>query len=303
MSIEGILARMINQYYFPVAILFCSLNPKWIMTSAFHSSSLLQQIRDNLPLKFSLNNPFCLYGSADGCIRMDLTSSTRSGYSIFPVTNRERVLDVMVYRFGVESQPTIEEHTKKNPQITSREDVLRSLTRSFDDDGKQKVFYADGEGEAVQFFALADDISTFVSKEQQHDDDDKEKVNKLLIRTHGVIGSIQATKNFSRNNDDETTIFVELLNLSVHEKFRRMGIGKALTEAVQQYAYHHLELEQQQQQQQQQQQIKEVVVYLVVETDNKGAIRLYEDSGFVPDRYEKDQMNWSTDGAALVNAN
>ena len=80
-----------------------------------------------------------------------------------------------------------------------------------------------------------------------------------------------------------------------------MGIGKALTEAVQQYACHQLELEQQQQQQQQQ--IKEVIIYLLVEPDNKGAIRLYEDSGFVPDRYEKDQMNWSTDGAALVNAN
>jgi ribosomal protein S18 acetylase RimI-like enzyme len=298
-SIEGILARMIKQYYFPVVILFCSLNPKWIMTSAFHSSSLPQQIRDNLPLKFSHNNPFCLYGSVDGYIRKDLTSSTRSGYSIFPVTNRERILDVMVYRFGVESQPTIEEHTKKNPQLTSREDVLRSLTRSFDDDGKQKVFYADGEGEAVQFFALADDISTFVFKEQQHDDG-KEKVNELFIRTHGVIGSVQATKNFSRNNDNETIIFIELVNLSAHEKFRRMGIGKALTEAVQQYAYHQLELEQQQQQQQQ---IKEVIVYLLVEPDNKGAIRLYEDSGFVSDRHEKNQMNWSTDGAALVDAN
>jgi ribosomal protein S18 acetylase RimI-like enzyme len=295
-SIEGILVRMIKQYYFPVVKLFCSLNPKWIMTSAFHSSSL----RDNLPLKFSDNNPFCLYGSVDGYIRKDLTSSTRSRYSIFPVTNRERIVDVMVYRFGVESQPTIEEHTKKNPQLTSREDVLRSLTRSFDDDGKQKVFYADGEGEAVQFFALADDISTFLSKEQQHDDD-KEKVNELLIRTHGVIGSVQATKNFSRNNDNENIIFIELVNLSVHEKFRRMGIGKALTEAVQQYACHQLILEQQQQQQQQQ--IKEVIVYLLVEPDNKGAIRLYEDSGFVPDSHEKDQMNWSTDGVALVDAN
>jgi ribosomal protein S18 acetylase RimI-like enzyme len=289
---RAILARMIKQYYFPVIILFCSLYSKWIITSAFHCTSSFLKI-NNLPLKFSHNNPFCLYGSVDGYIRNDLTSSSSSGYSILPVTNRERVLDVMVYRFGVESQPTIEEHTKKNPQLTSREDVLRSLTRSFDDDGKQKVFYADDEGEAVQFFALADDISTFVSNKEQHDDDNKEKVNELLIRTHGVIGSVQATKNFSRNNDNKTIIFIELVNLSVHAKFRRMGIGKALTEAVQQYACRQLILEQQQQQ------IKEVIVYLLVEPDNKGAIRLYADSGFFPDRHENNQMNWSTDGAAL----
>jgi len=185
----------------------------------------------------------------------------------------------------------------KNPQFTSPEDALRSLTRSFDDEGKQKVFYADSEGEVIQFFALADDISAFISTDHQHD---KEKAKELLLRTHGVIGSIQATKEYFREVENVGKVVIELKNLEVHEISRRLGIGKALVEAVQHYACRQVILEQQQQQQNQ---LKEGIVYLLVQPDNEGAIRLYKEMGFVYEIHNQNQMKWSTDGSSKATNN
>mmetsp|Transcript_29616 Transcript_29616/g.33219 ORF Transcript_29616/g.33219 Transcript_29616/m.33219 type:complete len:290 (-) Transcript_29616:125-994(-) len=277
-------------YYCALTLLLLPLNSKWTMVSSFHRSSLLQI--HNIPLHFSHSNLFCLHGSVDIGNRNDHPPAAGRTYSISLVTNRERALDVMVFRFGVDSQSSIEEHMEENPEFTSPEDALRSLTRSFDDEGKQKVFYADGEGEAIQFFALADDISAFVSTDHRHD---KEKANELFLRTHGVIGSIQATKEYFRENENVGKIVIELKNLGVHEISRRLGIGKALTEAVQQYACRQVTLAQQQQQNQ----MKEGIVYLLVQPDNEGAIQLYKETGFVFDRHNQNQMKWSTDGSTL----
>ena len=174
-------------------------------------------------------------------------------FSILPVKTRERALDIMVFRFG---KATVEEHMNAKPHLTSYEDALRSLTLSFDNDGKQDVFYGNGDkGKSVQFCAVLDENSDFVSN-GSHDHHrlhyhNKEKAHqKFLLRTNRVIGSVEAVRFSVKDNEPVKGILIELKNLSVHEIARRRGVGKALTKAVQQYARRQICLRQKQRQQQ-----------------------------------------------------
>jgi ribosomal protein S18 acetylase RimI-like enzyme len=138
-------------------------------------------------------------------------------------------------------------------------------------------------------------------------------------RSHGVIGSIDAvvvdvgggaaaavtqenaaafvSSSHSSSNPDPTTnsttvvTTVELRNLRVHQCARRCGIGKALIQAVQRHT---------------QEEVKSImrvdggeatkvakgVVYLEVDSNNEGAIQLYQQMGFVWDAQIADRMNW-----------
>ena len=201
-------------------------------------------------------------GSVDGC-------------SILLADSREKVLAIKLYRFG---GPTIEEYLKSKPDLKSPQDALRSLTPSCDDRGVQRVFYSGGiSGESVQFFAQANDIADFISSALG--DDENAKLS--LMRTGGVLGSVEAVREYVNDGDATKQVSIELKNLSVHPNARRRGIGKALTEAVQEYARCHVSVLKQEENQS-----YTGIVHLTVESENEGAVRLYKETGFVPSSNE-----------------
>jgi len=254
----------------------------------------------NIILAFSLFNIPSPRSSSRDIIRLrnkignnsedhnEIGRGSKCGYSILLADNREKVLNIKLYRFG---GPSLEEYMKSNPDL-SRQDALRSLTSSFDDKGIQKVLYGNGgTGESVQFCALANDVSSFVSSMGY----DCERTKASLLKTHGVIGSIEAVEEFWTESDCTNVVSIELKNLSLHVNARRLGIGRALTEAVQEYARNQVSIRKQQGNQ-----TCTAIVHLIVESNNEGAMKLYKETGFVPENPEiKDQLcrlTWSTDG-------
>ena len=258
-----------SKYVVIVSTILSALFSNRILASAFHSSSFRflafpprSLSRDFVYLRSAINNE-----SED---RVVAEKESACGYSILLADSREKVLSIKLYRFG---GPTVEEHMESNPDLLSRHDALQSLTPTFDDRGTQKVFYGNGDtGESVQFYAVANSVSSFLSTVEQ----DYENARESLLQTHGVLGSIEAVKENTRKGDCETQLSIELKNLSVHTNARRRGIGKALTEAVQEYARHQISILEQQENQE-----YTGIVHLIVESDNKGAMRLYKETGFV----------------------
>jgi len=269
-----------------ISIIFLQLYSKRILASAFYLSSL--RLHTFAPRSLSSNFVY-LRNTINDDSEENVIAETRStcGYSLLLADSREKVLNIKLYRFG---GPNVQEHMKSNPDLISRQDALRSLTPTFDDRGIQKVYYGNGgTGESIQFYALADDISSFVSTEEQ------DYGNAQKLQTHGVLGSIEAVKEYTRKENFVKVVSIELKNLSVHANARRRGIGKALTEAVQEYARRQVSILEQQENQR-----CRGIVHLLVESDNKGAMRLYEETGFVlNDPKVKDQLcklTWSTEG-------
>jgi ribosomal protein S18 acetylase RimI-like enzyme len=271
-----------------ISTIFFALSSNRILASAFHSSSfrfltfpLRSLSRDFVYIRNAINDE-----SEDHVIA---EKESTCGYSILLADSREKVLGIKSYRFG---GPNVEEHMESNPDLISRQDALQSLTSTFDDRGIQKVFYGNGDtGESVQFYALADSVSPFLSTVEQ----EYENAKVSLLETHGVLGSIEAVKENTRKGDCLKQVSIELKNLSVHANARRRGIGKALTEAVQEYARHQISILEQQENQR-----YTGIVHLLVESDNKGAMKLYKETGFVlNDPVVKNQLcklTWSTEG-------
>jgi ribosomal protein S18 acetylase RimI-like enzyme len=234
--------------------------------------------------------------------------SQTCSYSIHTVNSRERALDVLVFRHG-KLFLSVEEYEIKHPNTPSREEALRQVTSSYDDHGKdllnQQVAGGGGDGdgeELVQFYALVDSNRHPPEEEYCNNSD----------RTHGVIGSIDGhrkKRRFSKNNGIGGGIEIELKNLRVHDAFRRQGIGKALVQAIQQYGRDQLQLlplkettttsssssssNDDDDEDKNNRIDKEVVVFLQFDSTNHGAIRLYEDCGFViDDSRDPNRMNW-----------
>lgn len=287
-----------SRYAVIISIIVLELYSNRFLAFAFHSSSF----RLNTFPPGSLSNiDVTLRSTINDDSADDVISKMGSacGYSINLADSREKILNIKLYRFG---GPNVEEHMKLNPDLLSQQDALRSLTPTFDDRGVQKVFYGNGgTGESVQFYAFADDASSFVFT-AEHVYGNAEAV---LLQSHEVLGSIEAVKEYEskeygsteyeRNVDQEKQILIELKNLSVQTYARRRGIGKALTEAVQDYALHQVSILEQQEN------LKfTAIVHLIVESDNKGATRLYKESGFILDdpkvKGQLCKMTWSTEG-------
>jgi GNAT superfamily N-acetyltransferase len=198
-------------------------------------------------------------------------------YSIHLVNSRERALDVLIFRHG-NLFNSLEEFMEKNPQI-SRDEALKELTKSYDDLGKE-VMYSGGETSSalVQFFCLWNKDTIY---------------NR---RTHRVVGSVDGHKQVIENavRENECLIQIELKNLRVHDTVRRKGIGKALIEAIQEYARNQLLLwETAGNTDDREYTKKDVIVFLQFDSDNHGAIRLYQDCGFIIDSHDQNRMNWS----------
>ncbi|KAG7373217.1 acetyltransferase GNAT domain containing protein [Nitzschia inconspicua] len=181
------------------------------------------------------------------------TPATATSISIHPVTNRERALDVLVFRHGKLAK-TLDEYCQAYPEQT-REAALTTLTSfTFDDERLQ------------QFYAVLDESSTLLYSKFP---------TGFLERTHRVIGTIDAAAVVKEERDDTKMVLLELKNLRVHEVARRQGVGRALIQAAQEYAV-----------------AQEAEVYLEVDSDNSGAIRLYQHMGFVPDEDNVNRMTW-----------
>ncbi len=271
-----------------IALSWCS-----ILVSAFHFSPYGLH---NVPLGSPLQHSLCLRSTVVNGSEGRGIPETRSihGYSVLLADNRESIYGIKQYRFG---GPNIDDYMKSKPDLVSRQDALQSLTPTCDDNGIQKVFYAEGVfGESVQFFARADDISAFISSTVC--DDEEAKLS--LLQTQGVLGSVEAVREYAKDGDDTKKVSIELKNLSVHPSARRRGIGKALTEAVQEYARRQVsKLEQEDSSR------YTGVVHLLVEKNNEGAMRLYGERGFVvsetdmnEDDHDDDDelctLSWST---------
>jgi ribosomal protein S18 acetylase RimI-like enzyme len=218
------------------------------------------------------------------------------------VNNRERALDVLVFRHG-KLFLSVEEYELKHPN-TPREEALRQLTSSYDDRGKDLLHQQVRGEELVQFYALVD------SNHRRY-----EEYNNS--RTHGVIGSIDGQSKKRRLSKDNSigAIEIELKNLRVHDAFRRQGIGKALVQAIQDYGRDRLQPlllkettttsssssssskkdddDDDDEEDKNNRIHKDVVVFLQFDSTNHGAIRLYEDCGFVVDSRDPNRMNWS----------
>ena len=277
-----------SKYIVIISTIFSALYSNRILASAFHSSSFRHLTFPPTSLtRYFVHKCNVINNENEGHVIAEKESAC--GYSILLADSREKVLGIKLYRFG---GPTVEEHMELNPDLLSRHDALQSLTPTFDDRGTQKVFYGNGDsGESVQFYAVADNISSFLSTVEQDD----ENAQESLLQTHGVLGSIEAVKEKKRNGDCATQVSIELKNLSVHTNARRRGIGKALTEAVQEYATHQISILKQQENQK-----YTGIVHLIVESDNKGAMRLYKETGFVLNDPEVNnqlcKLTWSTEG-------
>ncbi|KAG7340547.1 acyl-CoA N-acyltransferase [Nitzschia inconspicua] len=181
------------------------------------------------------------------------TPATVTSISIHPVTNRERALDVLVFRHGKLAK-TLDEYCQAHPEQT-REAALTTLTSfTFDDERLQ------------QFYAVLDESSTLLYSKFP---------TGFLERTHRVMGTIDAAAVGKEERDDTKTVLLELKNLRVHEVARRQGVGRALIQAVQEYAVD-----------------QEAQVYLEVDSKNSRAIRLYKQMGFVPDEDNANRMTW-----------
>lgn len=248
----------------------------------------------NSPFGSSSRNSFCFRNRIrDDSEDHDIAKvGSMHGYTILRADSREKVFAIKLYRFG---GPNIDEHMKSNQDLISRQEAIQSLTPTFDDRGTQKVFYSDGVfGESLQFFAQADDISAFVSNEVR--DDENAKLS-LTQTPYGVLGSVEAVVEYAREGNGTKEILIELKNLSVHTNARRLGIGKALTEAVQEYARHQVSILEQKESER-----YTGVVHLTVELENKGAMRLYKETGFDL-KGEEDELctfTWTTKGESMT---
>lgn len=283
------MSAMIRSKY-AVAIFMISLPLFWniLLASSFHLSSFRLRY---FPLGCSSRNSVYLRNAINDSSENRAIEETVSacGYSILLADSREKALAIKRYRFG---GPTVEEYMKSNPDLISRQDALRSLTRTFDDRGIQKIFDRDGAaGESVQFYAIAGNDASSVSAAAR----DNENIQVSPFETHGVLGSVEAVREYKKKGDNRKILSIELKNLSVHKDARRRGIGKALTVAVQEYARCQVSILKQQESQS-----YSGIVHLIVESDNHGAIGLYKGTGFVLDNPEaKDELcelTWYTEG-------
>ena len=157
------------------------------------------------------------------------------------------------------------------------------------------------------------DDSHFIDQSPLQDDE-------WLRRTNGIVGSVDArrmsldeidkgmeetlddiiqtykhgdmiTDDGNRKTSNDHVVLVELKNLRVHPSMRRKGIGKALIEAVQEYAKS-IACLQGYQRQQARQRPNEVIVFLQVDPTNRVAQQLYEKVGFISTREEYGRMDW-----------
>lgn len=197
------------------------------------------------------------------------SSSLSTLFSIHAVTSRDRALDVSVFRHGKLAQ-TVDEYCAKQQNLSSedplssRKEVLTILTRDTFDNPLLKQFYA-VFNEEEDFAAAAELLRQGFPP-------------GFLERTNGVMGAIDATAVASANNNDNSNdlSLLELKNLRVHDAVRRQGVGRALMQAAQEYATS-----------------QSATVYLQVDPDNTGAVRLYQQMGFVADDSDDpSRMTW-----------
>jgi ribosomal protein S18 acetylase RimI-like enzyme len=199
---------------------------------------------------------------------------------IHRVNSRARALDILVFRHG-RLVTSLEDHLMKNPTQT-REDALNYLTSTYDEQGQSLEFSGGVAGELVQFFALAENMEFANWGGNCAPSTDYSLHQDFLERTHGVIGSIDAFKIPRRDIAVTAQVsLIELKNLRVHDSGRRLGIGRSLVKAVQQFA----------------QKVKEeepggAIVYLYYDSNNMGAFRLYEKAGFIVDEDDANRMTW-----------
>lgn len=249
-----------------IVLSWCSM-----LVSAFHLSPHgLYNVPCISPPRGSTSMQSTAGDSSEGCVMAE--TGPIHGYSVLLADNREKIYGIKRYRFG---GPSIGDYMKSKPDLGSREDALKSLTPTCDDKGIQKVFYKEGVfGESVQFFAQANDIAAFVSSAVG----DGEQAKSSLLQSRGVLGSVEAVREYTKDGDDTKQVSIELKNLSVHPFARRRGIGKALVEAVQEYARRQVFILEQEDGSR-----YTGVVHLIVEIENEGAMRLYSETGFVSD--------------------
>mmetsp|Transcript_5432 Transcript_5432/g.13650 ORF Transcript_5432/g.13650 Transcript_5432/m.13650 type:complete len:286 (+) Transcript_5432:126-983(+) len=264
------------------SIFFLFLNLDVLIASAFQILSRDFRL-SRRPLSFSL---VYLRSFIKGENEQNRTLGTgsRYDYSIHLADDREKVLQIKLYRFG---GPNVEEHMKSNPDLPTRKDALRSLTSYCDDRGVQKLFYGNGDtGESVQFFALGHNVSSlFPATEPRYKNTDLS-----LTCSHVVLGSVDAAQ-YTRQNGNSKQVEVELKNLSVHKSVRRSGIGRALTEAVQNYV-----CDQVCSRRKKDSNVYDGIIHLLVESDNEAAMTLYKKTGFVeiePKSVPLSKLTWT----------
>jgi len=269
-----------------VALLLYS---KWIASCAFLITSPRVH---SFPPDFARNDIIRLdstsYTDRENCANEQ--TANQDLYTIHLAQSRQDILGINLYRFG---GLTVEDHMIANPELKSRGEALRSLTPTFDDSGKKKVYCGNGNfGESVLFFALAADTPSFFANEE----DDKQYLHDSCVHNRRVVGSIEAVTEPAEDEMRVSKVSIELKNLSVHKEARRRGIGKALVAAVQDFARSQVYSLQKEHNEK-----VTGVVHLLVEIENKGAMHLYEESGFVGSVNPEDpicKLTWSIDDSS-----
>ena len=184
-------------------------------------------------------------------------SQTKVEYFIQEAYTPEERLNMLAFRHS-RLVPTIAQYMEKH-DIAEKEVAVEELARAWLD-GKNTE-------RRHQFYATwcVDSPGRSISTELE------------------IIGSVDAemmADPLPMDGHDNDAIKLELKNLRVHESARRKGVGRALVSAVQQCA---------------EQVAQPSTVYLEVDSDNAGAISLYQQMGFAPvDPANSNRLIWSS---------
>lgn len=198
------------------------------------------------------------------------------------VSTKKRALEVKIFR---QLSVTPEEYIlKKKQEATelymsiSEEKAIDLLMPGYDDEGNYvKITFKgyDQQGNKIEVAPSDGEEIYFAAIHSRTTEAGNNSPNPLYIRQNGIVGVVRAEKKHLdstntlesfRENMGNVPAHVYLSNLSVHETQRRQGIGTKLLSAVASYAGT----------------IENVcAVLLDVDIENSGAIRMYEEFGFV----------------------
>jgi ribosomal protein S18 acetylase RimI-like enzyme len=175
--------------------------------------------------------------------------------TIEPVSSRERILDLRVFRgFSISVSEFITNRHEESGGVISENAAVSQLTSSYNDDGTDRKELGEP---AAHFIAILCHEALQMSPH-------------IHQRSNGVIASVEAKiiqcsiDLHASGIDELPSPHVSLKNLSVHSDFRRRGIASCLVEEILSYSREN--------------DINSII--LEVEFSNEKAILLYKKHGF-----------------------
>ena len=204
--------------------------------------------------------------------------SANEEYFIEHVTSKARALDVCVFQgTSVTAHEYVLEQKKNGTNITEQE-AIDMLMKNYDDDGNYVYTIPQYEPETY-FVAVYNETGT--DGKTASDSEGKDELIKTYARQGGIVGVVSAQLRrqapfIAGPSTDDAPLpsvpipspHVYVANMLVDDKMRRKGVGMALLSSVLQYTKSWNEKIN-----------DEIPIVLSVDSNNVGAIKLYEQFG------------------------